>query len=88
MGDCAPLGEGKLGPHLTQSRLGCGLPPYQLASCCIQPFGDSKNGPKIGEGLRLLFGEEELGPIEHKVPWAEAYRHTKWHLDILMHPAV
>jgi len=22
LGDCAPLGEGKLGPHLTQSRLG------------------------------------------------------------------
>jgi len=22
LGECAPLGEGKLGPHLTQSRLG------------------------------------------------------------------
>jgi len=28
-GGCAPLGEGKLGPHLKQSRLGWGLPPYQ-----------------------------------------------------------
>ena len=26
------FGEGELGPHLTQSRLGRGLPPYQVAS--------------------------------------------------------
>ena len=26
-------------PHLTQCRLGRGLPPYQLASWSIQPFG-------------------------------------------------
>ena len=29
-GDCAPLREGKLGPHLTQSRLGWGLPHTNL----------------------------------------------------------
>ena len=29
-GGCAPLGE--LGLHLTQCRLGRGLPPYQVAS--------------------------------------------------------
>ena len=23
----------------------------------------------------------ELGPIEHKVAWAEAYLHIKWHLS-------
>jgi len=37
-------------------------------------------GPKIREGGAAPF----LGgwvPIEHKVPWAEAYLHTKWHLD-------
>jgi len=28
IGGCAPFGEGKLGPHLTQCRLGRGLPPY------------------------------------------------------------
>jgi len=26
------LGGGELGPHLTQSRLGRGLPPYQVVS--------------------------------------------------------
>ena len=29
----------ELGPHLTQCRLGRGLPPYQVASWSIQPFG-------------------------------------------------
>jgi len=29
---CISLGEGELGPHLTQCRLGCGLPPNQVPS--------------------------------------------------------
>jgi len=29
---CAALGEGELGPHLTQCRVTRGLPPYQVAS--------------------------------------------------------
>ena len=29
---CAPLGEGHLGPHLTQCGQGRGLPPYHVAS--------------------------------------------------------
>jgi len=34
-------------------------------------------------GVRLcpLFGEGSLVPIYHKVAWAEAYLHTKWHLN-------
>ena len=32
LGNCVPLGEGKLGPHLTQCHVGRGLPPYQVAS--------------------------------------------------------
>jgi len=31
-GGCAPLGDGELGPHLTQCRVSRGLPPYQVAS--------------------------------------------------------
>ena len=31
-GGCAPLGEGELAPHLTQRRIGRGLPPHQVAS--------------------------------------------------------
>ena len=42
------LGEGELGSHLTQCRLGSGLPPYQVASWSNQPFGHNRYGPKIG----------------------------------------
>ena len=35
---CAPF-RGDLDPHLTQCRLSLGLPPYQVASWSIQPFG-------------------------------------------------
>ena len=47
----------------------------------MQPFGRNRDGPKIVEGFRPLFGEGSWVPIEHKVPWAEAYLNTKWHLD-------
>jgi len=39
---------GELGPHLIQCGLGRGLPPYQVASRSIQPFGRNRHGPKIG----------------------------------------
>jgi len=47
-GGCAPLEEGELGPHLTQCCLRRGLPPYQVASWSIQPFGHNRYRPKIG----------------------------------------
>jgi len=31
-----------LGCHLTQCGLGRGLPPYQVAAWCIQPFGHNR----------------------------------------------
>jgi len=43
-GCCAPYE--KLGSYLTQCGLGRGLPPYQMASWSIQPFGQNKRGPK------------------------------------------
>ena len=49
------------GPHLIQSRLGRGLPPYQVASWCIQPFGHNRNGPKI-RGLCCFLGEGSWVP--------------------------
>jgi len=52
LGGCAPL-EGELGPHLTQCRIGRGLPLYRLAS--MQPSGHNRCGPKIG-GLRPFMG--------------------------------
>jgi len=50
-GLCALFGEGQRGPHLTQSHLGWGLAPYQVASWSMQPFGRNRYGPKIGWGL-------------------------------------
>ena len=46
-GGCAPFGGG-LGPHLTQCGQERGLPPYQVASWSIHPFGHNRHGPKIG----------------------------------------
>jgi len=44
-GAAVPL-WGELGPHLTQCRLGRGLPLYQVASSSIQPFGHNRHGLK------------------------------------------
>jgi len=52
---------GKMGSHPTQCCLGRGLPTYQMESWSMQPFGNNRDGPKIG-GLCLLFGGGELGP--------------------------
>jgi len=41
IGVCAPLGEGELGPHLTQCGQDRGLPAYQVSSWSVQPFGHS-----------------------------------------------
>jgi len=70
---------GKLEPHLTQRRLGRGLPPYQVASRSIQPFGQNRHGPKIGWGCAVFAGGAESP--SNKVAWAKAYLHTKWHLN-------
>jgi len=51
---------GELGHHLTQCGLGQGLPPYQVASWSIQPFGHNRHGPKIGGCSPLREGD--LGP--------------------------
>ena len=39
----------ELGPHLTQCGLGRGLPPYQVASWSIQPFGHNTPTSQTGE---------------------------------------
>jgi len=86
-GGCAPF-RGELWPHLVQRFLGRGLPPYQVASWSIEPFGHNRHGPKIGwGGEAVLSFLGELSPIEHKVAWAEAYLHTKWHLSPSSHLA-
>jgi len=41
LGSCAPLGEGELGPYLTECAQGRGLSAYQVSSWFVQPFGHS-----------------------------------------------
>jgi len=58
-GGAPPLfGEGGLGLHLTQSRLGSGLPPCQVPASSIQPFGHNKYGSIFFWG-----GERNLPPF-------------------------
>ena len=64
---------------------GWGLPPYQVVSWCIQPFGHYSRLATIDMGRKLgavpLFLVGSWVPIQHKVTWAKAYLHTKWHLN-------
>jgi len=45
-----------------------------MVSWSMQPFGHNRRRPKIG------WGSVPLSP-SNTVTWAEAYLHTKWHLD-------
>jgi len=84
-GEESPLfREGELGPRLTQCRLGRGLPPHQVASCSVQPFGRNRHGSKIG-GLHALFGEgvQFLCNIR-----SHGLRPTSIPSGIWMHPAI
>ena len=52
-----------------------------MASWSIQKFGHNKHGQKTRWGLCPFILGGSCVPIEHEVAWAEAYLHTKWHLD-------
>ena len=64
---------------------GWGLPPYEVSSWSIQPFGHNRHGPKIGAGLCTVFLGRDgstsntilLGPRPTSVP-----------SGILIHPTV
>jgi len=43
----------------------------------MQPFGHNTDEPKIGDCAPM----GRWVPIYHIVAWAEAYLHTKWHLN-------
>ena len=45
------------------------------------PFGHNRHGPEIGWGRCPLF-PGVAGSPSSTVLWAEAYLHTKWHLDV------
>ena len=71
------LWEG-LGPHLTQSRLDWGLPPCQVPSWSIQPFGHNKHG-------RRFLGREVRGPHLTQNRLGQGILHTKLHVDPCSH---
>jgi len=79
-GAAVPLSR-ELGPRLVQCGMGRGLLPYQAASSSIQPFGYNRHGPKLGRGGCAFFSGGGWVHIKHNVAWAEAYLHTKWHVD-------
>jgi len=73
---------GQLGPRLIQCDPGPrSILLYQLASSSIQKIDHNRHGPKIGWGWMCPFSGDRWVPIKHKVTWAKAYLHTKWHLS-------
>jgi len=64
---CAPppWGGEELGPHFTQSRLGWGLPPCQVPSWSIQPFGYNKHGFIFWGGAPPPFSESGGGSLSN-----------------------
>ena len=82
-GTAVPLSWGELGPHITQCCLGRSLPPYQMASWSIQPFGHNRHGPKI-EGPVPLFGGGGAGSLSNTM-WPRP-RPISTSSFILIHP--
>jgi len=67
-------GQGGLGFHLTQCRLGRGIPPYQVAYWSIQPFGHKtptlqtdRTGQRSDSIWRIV-----LQPVAQNRPTAES----------------
>jgi len=86
-GCCAPFAEGELSPRQIQrcQGRGLGLPPYQVASWSIQPFGGLATidmGQKLGGAVPFLRGTGSLSNIKSLGP-----RPTKWHLSPSSHLA-
>jgi len=74
----------ELGPHIAQCRLGWGLPPYQVTSWSIQPFGHNRYGPKIG-GSAPFWGWG-AGSLSNTM--SLVLRPTSLPSGILIHPAI
>ena len=84
---------GELGPHLTHCGVGWDLPVYQVASWPIQPFGHNTPTLQTDHKPQTVFGADvphsmgELGLHLTQCLLAEAYLHTKSHLDPSNHLA-
>jgi len=89
-GGLCPFWEGELGPHLTQCGLGWGIPPYQVASWSIQPFGQNhpafrhnRHRPKNGGCAPFLGGGESWLPSN---TMSTGLRPTSVPSEILIYP--
>jgi len=78
-------GQKELGPHLTQYNLGQGLPPYQVASWSIQPFGHNTHGLK-SVGVAVPLSRGQLGP--HSNTMWRGLRPTSILRGILIHSTI
>ena len=81
------FGNGGLGPHLTQSPMGCGptsIPSGILMHLAVWP--QQKWLENWGGAPPLLWGGGWV-PIKHRVTLAEAYLRAKWHVDPSSHLA-
>ena len=83
-GWCAPYGA-ELCLHLPQCGLGRSLPPCQVASWSIQPFGHNRHGPKSGGGVLWPFLWGAGSPSNTMWPGP---RPTAIPSFILIHPTV
>ena len=74
---------GELGSHLTQCGLGRGLPPYQVASSTIQPFGHNTLAEKCWDCCVPLWGGEVRSRSNTMWPGPRptCNLHAKFHLD-------
>ena len=81
-----------VGSHLTQSPLGWGLPPYQVASCYMQRYCSRSTTIEMGRKL----GRGALPPFLGSIEWGSHLTQSRlgWGLPqsipsgILIHPAI
>jgi len=79
-GMCPFSGGGARSPSNTMSSR---LRPTSVPSRILihtAVFCHDRHGPKIEWGCAFLSGGSWV-PLDHKVAWAEAYLHIKWHLN-------
>jgi len=79
LGGCAPLGEGELGPHPTQCRVGRRLPLYNMASWSMQLFGHNRREPKIGGSAPFWGGGLSPYLTQSRLRWGlPPYQVASW----------
>jgi len=66
-GGCAPLGQGELGPHLTQCGQRRNLPACQVSSWSVQPFGHSARTSQTDRQRSDSIGRTVLQTVAQKL---------------------